>query len=381
MKTKNYSQQWISKEDISAVSTALRSPFLTGGPTVSLFEEKLAEYVGAAHCSAFNSATSALHAACLALGVNSNSLVWTSSISFVASANCAKYCGASVDFVDIDPDTFVLSESKLEAKLKKAKAVNALPDVIVVVHLAGFSANMKEIHRLANIYGFKIIEDASHALSAKYENKKVGSCVYSDVCIFSFHPVKVITTLEGGVATTNDYGLHCKLKLLASHHTEVNNNLNCEPWEYQQTGLGYNFRMNDVQAALGISQLERIQEFKNKRLEIVENYSKSLDTGKIKIQNLACSYVSAYHLFIINLTGQQTKYRRRKLYDSLLSAGYKTNVHYIPIHTQPYYSEIGCYDELENSMNYYGSALSLPLFPTLNKKDVKMICKITNENA
>ena len=378
MSIKNYSQQWINDDDISAVTDALRAPFLTGGPSVEHFERAVAEYVSAKCCIALNSATSALHVACLALGINERSLVWTSSISFVASANCAKYCGAEVDFVDIDPETFVISTTQLASKLKIAKKQNKLPDLLIVVHLGGLSADMKEIHKLSKIYNFRIVEDASHALSALYDGKRVGACHYSDLCVFSFHPVKIITTLEGGVVTTNNPRLCEKLKLLRSHYISPSSAVSAEPWEYEQTGLGYNFRMNDVQAALGISQLSRIEEFKEKRLELAYEYGKLLDLDNISIQKVGDLESSSFHLFIITLNGANLKQRRSNLYKKLLSVGYKTNVHYIPIHTQPYYSSIRAYSDLSNSNNYYTKALSLPLYPSLNKIDVEKIVRSVN---
>lgn len=378
MSIKNYSQQWITDQDVSIVSEALRAPYLTGGPSVEHFEKDIAEYVGSNYCAALNSATSALHAACLAVGIDGESLVWTSSISFVASANCAKYCGAQVDFVDIDPETFVISTAKLASKLAFAKKNNKLPDLLIVVHLGGLSADMKAIKKLADIYKFKIIEDASHALSALYAKKRVGSCQYSDMCVFSFHPVKIITTLEGGVVTTNDHQYYEKIKLLSSHYTKVSYSAISEPWEYEQIGLGYNFRMNDVQASLGISQLKRIDEFKAKRLEIAHEFKSKLDRSKTHSQKIDILEKSSFHLFIINLKGSDITKRRRTLYDTLLENGYKTNVHYIPIHTQPYYKSQSVYTSLENSEAYYQSALSLPIYPNLTSCDVKKICEIVN---
>ena len=378
MSIKNYSQQWINDDDISAVTDALRAPFLTGGPSVEHFEHAVAEYVSAKCCVALNSATSALHVACLALGINERSLVWTSSISFVASANCAKYCGAEVDFVDIDPETFVISTTQLASKLKIAKKQNKLPDLLIVVHLGGLSADMREIHKLSKIYNFRIVEDASHALSALYDGKRVGACHYSDLCVFSFHPVKIITTLEGGVVTTNNPRLCEKLKLLRSHYISPSSAVSAEPWEYEQTGLGYNFRMTDVQATLGSAQLDRIETFKEKRISLVQQYHQLLDFEKFAVQKINNQEISSYHLFIVNLLEQNPRIRRRELYCNLLDAGYKTNVHYAPIHAQPYYAKMRTYQGLGNSIQYYSKALSLPLFPTMEKDDVVKVCQIIN---
>ena len=237
---------------------------------------------------------------------------------------------------------------------------------------------MKAIKELSTIYGFRIIEDASHALSALHDSQKVGACEYSDMCIFSFHPVKIITTLEGGVVTTNNLELNEKVKLLSSHHTEPCKQALSEPWEYQQTGLGYNYRLNDVQASLGLSQLQRIGDFKDKRLELVNDYYNELDSSKISVQKVKKAEESAFHLFIINLNGEDSIRRRRNLFDKLMQVGYKTNVHYIPIHTQPYYSSMRSYFDLSNSLDYYSLALSLPLFPLMEKSDVIKISEVVN---
>lgn len=378
-KLKNYSQQWITQDDIISVKNTMQSSYLTGGPKVTQFEKLICDYTASSYSVAYNSATSALHAACLALGADENSVVWTSSISFIASANCARMCSSTVDFVDINEKDFLLSPSKLEKKLKYASVHNKLPDILIVVHLAGLSVNMVAISKLAKEYKFRVIEDASHALSSTYKGTKVGSCKYSDITIFSFHPVKIITTLEGGVATTNDEHLHKVLRMTGSHYmtTDVYNE-NLEPWEYHQVGLGFNYRMNEVQAALGISQMKRIEEAHSMRVHAVKEYAKLLNMDKVSVQFNDCKENSAHHLYIIQILGSGATEKRRELYYRLLELGYKTNVHYIPIHTQPYYRALGQYSDLNNSTNYYKRALSLPLFPTIEKANLIEIANAVN---
>lgn len=367
-----YGRQCISEEDIQAVNKVLRSDYLTQGGTVTAFEQKVADYCGAKHGVAVNSATSALHLACLALGLKEGGRLWTSSISFVASANCGIYCGAAVDFVDIDRDTFNLCIVSLEKKLKEAELTGDLPDVLVVVHLAGQSCKMKEIKLLCDPYGIKIIEDASHAIGGKYESFPVGSCRYSDITVFSFHPVKIITTAEGGVAVTNSPELAEQMELLRSHGVtrdpvKMEGDSDGE-WYYQQIALGFNYRMTELQAALGCSQMESLDYFVSKREEYALKYNDCLAGLPLALPVVDKDCQSAWHLYIVRLQGDTTEVTRKDLFDYLRQNGVGVNVHYIPIHTQPYYQSLRVYDDLFEAERYYSEALSLPLYPGLGDK-------------
>ncbi|WP_337841109.1 UDP-4-amino-4,6-dideoxy-N-acetyl-beta-L-altrosamine transaminase [Rheinheimera sp.] len=359
-----YGRQSISAEDIQAVTDTLQSDFLTQGPAVPAFEQALAEYCQVPYAVAVNSATSALHLACLALDVQQGDIVWTSPISFVASANCALYCGASIDFVDVDATTGLMSVQALAAKLKLAAAENRLPKVLIPVHLAGHSCAMQEIAQLCLPYNIRIIEDASHAIGARYQQQKVGSCQYSDITVFSFHPVKIITTAEGGLALTKDMTIAARLRLLRSHGitrepddmTEVSHG----PWYYQQIALGLNYRMTDMQAALGLSQFQRLDEFINKRLAVVARYQTLLADLPITLPAEAEDGQSAWHLYIIRLDNEDLRLR---VFEALRKAEIGVNVHYIPIHTQPYYQQLGFqWGDFPQAEIFYSNIISLPMY-------------------
>ena len=365
-----YGRQDISEDDIQAVVDVLRSDYLTQGPVVPTFEKTVANCCGATYAIAVNSATSALHIACLSLGVGPGDWVWTSPITFVASANCALYCGARVDFVDIDPRTYNLSSQALARKLEDAERVGRLPKVVIPVHLCGQACDMQAIHILSQRYGFKIIEDASHAIGGKYKGEPIGNCRYSDITVFSFHPVKIITTAEGGMALTNDPLLAERMSLLRSHGiTRDPDHMSHEPdgpWYYQQIDLGYNYRMTELQAALGLSQIQRLDEFVARRHAIANRYDETLSELPIALPWQHPDTYSAYHLYPIRLPGRGTSNGRRALFDSLRAAGIGVNVHYIPVHTQPYFQKLGftC-GQFPVAEAYYQEAISLPLYPTL----------------
>ena len=371
-----YGRQDINQADIDSVLDVLQSDFLTQGPQVPLFEKKASDYCGSEFGVAVNSATSALHVACLALGLGGGDYFWTSTNSFVASANCGLYCGAKVDFVDIDPRTYNLSAKELEKKLIQAKKNNKLPKIVIPVHFAGQSCNMKKIHSLSQEYGFKIIEDASHAIGGKYLDSLIGSCQYSDITIFSFHPVKIITTAEGGLAITNDERLSDRMRLFRSHGITRNLGLMTNPsegdWYYQQVGLGFNYRMTELQAALGVSQMQRLDEFVTQRHILQKRYDLLLnDLAIIKPYQDQDSY-SALHLYPIQVDLDSFDKSREKIFNELRRLGIGVNVHYIPIHTHPYYQQLGFkVGDFPNSESYYNRAISIPLFHsmTLGQQD------------
>ena len=369
-----YGKQDINQQDIDAVIDVLTSDFLTQGPQVPLFEKAINEVTQSQYAVAVNSATSALHIACLALGVGKGDIVWTSPITFVASANCALYCGASVDFVDIDSETYNLSPIELEKKLQQAKQNNTLPKVVIPVHLAGQSCDMQKIHQLSLEYGFKIIEDAAHAIGGSYENKPIGNCQYSDITVFSFHPVKIVTTGEGGVATTNKKTLALKMQSLRSHGITRDPELMTEKshgeWYYQQLELGYNYRMTDLQAALGVSQLARLKEFINKRKQKADYYSQVLSQLPLTLPQQLDSTESAWHLYIIRLQLNNISKTHRHVFSALRKAGILVNLHYIPIYKQPYHQETLSSDsDYPESEKYYHHAISIPLYANLSEAD------------
>jgi UDP-4-amino-4,6-dideoxy-N-acetyl-beta-L-altrosamine transaminase len=370
-----YGRQSISAEDIQAVVDTLQSDFLTQGPAVPAFEQALAGYCQVPYAVAINSATSALHLACLALDVLQGDIVWTSPISFVASANCALYCGADIDFVDVDATTGLMSVQALATKLQQAAAENRLPKVLIPVHLAGHSCAMQEIAELCKPYNIRIIEDASHAIGGQYQQQKVGSCQYSDLTIFSFHPVKIITSAEGGMAMTKDASIAGKLRLLRSHGitrdpqemTEASHG----PWYYQQIALGLNYRMTDLQAALGLSQSKRLDHFVNRRQEIAGYYHQALANLPISLPAQPDAVFSAYHLFIIRLSDQ---HNRQQIFSYLRAHGIGVNVHYIPIHLQPYYQQLGFKSgDFPAAEIFYQSIISIPMYPDLTQAQLDFI--------
>lgn len=367
-----YGRQDINQADIDAVVEVLRSDFLTQGPAVPAFEKAIASYCDAQHAVAVNSATSALHIACLTLGVGEGDVVWTTPITFVASANCALYCGARVDFVDIDPRTYNMSVACLAEKLAQAEKTGNLPKVVIPVHLCGQPCDMAGIHALGQRYGFKIIEDASHAIGGRYRSEPIGNCRYSDITIFSFHPVKIITTAEGGMAMTNDLQLAKRMQLLRSHGiTRDLDEMTHEPdgpWYYQQIELGYNYRMTDLQAALGLSQMLRLAEYVTKRHTIAKRYDQLLvDLPVIVPWQQADSY-SGLHLYVIRLKLDEIGNSHRQVFESLRAAGVGVNLHYIPVYRQPYYEKLGFKaGYCPEAEHYYAEAISLPMYPQLTE--------------
>ena len=367
-----YGRQEITQADIDAVVGVLQSDFLTQGPQVPLFEKTVAEHVGARHALAVNSATSALHIACLALGLGPGDWLWTTPITFVASANCGLYCGAQVDFVDIDPRTYNLCPQALERKLVAAQAAGRLPKVVVAVHLCGQPCDMATIHALGQRYGFKIIEDASHAIGGKYKGEFIGNSRYSDITVFSFHPVKIITTAEGGMALTNDAELANKMALLRSHGITRNaaqmTHAPDGPWYYQQIDLGFNYRMTELQAALGVSQMARLDDYVARRHALAARYDALLADLPITRPWQHPDSYSGLHLYVIRLQLGQIGKTHRQVFDSLREQGIGVNLHYIPVHTQPYYQQrgfkVGDFPEAER---YYAEAISLPMFQTMSE--------------
>lgn len=379
-----YGRQDITDSDIEAVVEVLRSDFLTQGPAVPAFEKKVADYCKTSHALALNSATSALHVACLALGVGPGDVVWTSPITFVASSNCALYCGATVDFVDIDPKTYNLCPEQLTAKLRDAKRDGTLPKVLVPVHLTGQSCDMEKIHRLSEEYGFRIIEDASHAVGGRYQKDIVGSCRYSDICIFSFHPVKIITSGEGGMALTNDADLAAKIGRLRSHG--ITKDLDCmrksdpEPWYYEQLELGLNYRLTDLQAALGLSQMDRLDRYVSIRNELAARYDELLVDFPLVTPHLSQDCYSSRHLYVIRLKLNLIDITRRQVFESLRKQGVGVQIHYIPVPSQPYYKDMGFSDQnYPNALSYYQEAISLPLYPTMTHEQQDKVVGVLRE--
>jgi UDP-4-amino-4,6-dideoxy-N-acetyl-beta-L-altrosamine transaminase len=369
-----YGKQNISPEDIQAVVDVLNSDYLTQGPVIPLFEEAIKAYCGSEYAVAVNSATSALHIACLALEVAEGDIVWTSPISFVASANCALYCNANVDFVDIHPETYLLSPERLEEKLICAESLGKLPKVVIAVHLAGQSCEMEKIFNLSLRYGFKIIEDASHAIGGRYQDKPIGNCSYSDIVIFSFHPVKIITTGEGGMLTTNSSSLVKSLRSLRTHGitslpSEMKMRELDEVWNYQQIAIGFNYRMTDIQAALGLSQLSRLEKFVDYRNVLANRYNSLLsDLPIVKpYQSPVC--FSSYHLYIIRLKLEQINKTHKQIFTELKELGILVNLHYIPIYRHPYYEAMGFNSGYCNEAeSYFKEAISLPIYYDLSEE-------------
>ena len=369
-----YGQQDITQADIDAVVAVLKSVNLTQGPAITQFEQSVASHTGAQHAVAVSNATAALHIACLALDLGPDDWLWTTPNTFVASANCALYCGAQVDFVDIDPRTYNLCPVKLEAKLIQAEKAGKLPKIVVPVHLTGQPCDMAAIHALGQKYGFKIIEDASHAIGGQYKGEPIGNGRYSDITVFSFHPVKIITTAEGGMALTNSDELATRLGLLRSHGITRDPALMTEPmhgpWYYQQVALGFNYRMTDMQAALGVSQMTRLPEYVKRRHDIAQRYNELLAELPLTLPWQHPDCYSAYHLYVIRLHLDQINATHVQVFEALRAKDIMVNLHYIPVHTQPYYQQMGFkngdYPEAEQ---YYREAISIPMHPTLTDEE------------
>ena len=376
-----YGKQDINQQDIDAVVKVLKSDFLTQGPKVPEFEQALVIQTGAQYALAVNSATSALHIACLALGVGEGDWLWTSPITFVASANCGLYCGAQVDFVDIDPDTYNMCPKRLEEKLIQAKADGKLPKVVVPVHLCGQPCDMQAIGRLAKEYGFNVIEDASHAIGGKYHGKPIGNCEYSDITVFSFHPVKIVTTAEGGAVVTNSQALADQMALLRSHGiTRDPQKMVGEShggWYYQQIDLGFNYRMTELQAALGVTQMSRLQQFITARHRLAERYYQGLKDLPITLPYQLENTYSGLHLFVIRLQLDKIALTHKQVFDALRENGIGVNVHYIPVHTQPYYEKMGFEKgDFPHAERYYQEAISLPMFHTMTNDQQDEVIRV-----
>ncbi len=362
-----YGRQDISQDDIDAVVAVLRSEFITQGPAVELFERTVAAYCGVPHAVAVNSATSALHVACIALGLGPGDRLWTSPNTFLASANAGAYCGAEVDFVDIDPRTYNMSVEALRAKLERADREGRLPRVVVPVHFAGQSCEMAPIGELARRYGFRVIEDASHAMGAAYRGAPVGRCDFADIAVFSFHPVKIVTSGEGGVATTRDPELAGRMRLVRSHGMTRDPAQMTRapegPWDYEQIALGYNYRITDIQAALGASQMKRISDFVARRREIAERYDREFEGLPLVRPWQHPDTASSWHLYVVLVDPD----RRRRAFEGLRAAGIGVNVHYVPVHTQPFYRERFGFaaGDFANAEAYYARAISLPMYAAL----------------
>jgi UDP-4-amino-4,6-dideoxy-N-acetyl-beta-L-altrosamine transaminase len=388
-----YGRQEISQCDIDAVTAVLRSDFLTQGPAVPRFEQAVAAYCGATDAVAVNSATSALHIACLALDLGPGDWLWTSPITFVASANCALYCGARIDFVDINPRTYNLDVERLAEKLALAEKAGRLPKIVVPVHLCGQSCDMARIRRLSRQYGFKIIEDASHAIGGKYRNDEsqpgmlepIGSCRFSDIAIFSFHPVKIVTTAEGGMALTNDPTFADRMRRYRSHGIinepgKMQSRPADEIWNYHQTDLGYNYRMTDIQAALGSSQMTRLDDFVAKRHIMAQRYDESLADLPLCTPWQDPDCYSSYHLYPIRLSLRECGIKQRDIYSKLQAAGIGVNLHYIPVYRQPYYEAMGFEPGYcPEAERYFREALTIPLYPTLPATDQEKVIHVLHE--
>ncbi|OAM92854.1 UDP-4-amino-4,6-dideoxy-N-acetyl-beta-L-altrosamine transaminase [Pelosinus fermentans] len=384
MKSIPYGRQDVNQADIEAVIEVLRSDWLTQGPTLERFEQKVAEYCGAKYAVAVNSATSALHIACMAAGLGLNDILWTSPNTFVASANCGRYCGAVVDFVDIDFRTYNMSVEKLEQKLALAKEQHKLPKVVIPVHFSGQSCEMDRISILAKEYGFTVIEDASHAIGSRYKGQEVGCGAYSDMTIFSFHPVKIVTTAEGGMVLTNKQELYERLIQFRSHGITRKQELMTEEahgsWYYQQLDLGYNYRMTDIQAALGLSQMDRLDEFVMRRQGIAEKYNEKLQGLPIVLPWQHPDTYSAYHLYVICLEEDKITKTHKRVFEELRQAGIGVNLHYIPVHTQPYYRELGFdWGDFPVSEYYYQTAISIPMYSAMTDADQDYVIKTLKE--
>lgn len=369
-----YGKQSIDENDIDAVVEVLKSDFLTQGPAIEKFEKCVAEYCGAKYAVAVTSATAALHISCLSAGLGKDDILWTSPITFTASANCGRYCGADVDFVDIDPSTYNMSIAELE---KKLQAAEIKPRVVVPVHLAGQSCEMDKIYKLSQKYGFKVIEDASHAIGADYKETKVGCCKYSDMTVFSFHPVKIVTTGEGGMVLTNDKDLYEKLVYGITRDPKLMTGIADGPWYYQQIDLGFNYRMTDMQAALGYSQMQKVDEFVSKRRYLVKRYNELLkNINGIQLPDQNEDTKSSWHLYVVRVDFSKISKTKNQIFAEMKEKGICLNLHYIPVHTQPYYENLGFKGgDFPNSEKYYEEAFTLPLYYALTDEQQDHIVK------
>lgn len=375
-----YGRQSISEEDIKAVVDVLRSDYLTQGPEVPKFEQAVCAHTGTSYAVATNSGTSSLHLACLSLGLGPGDILWTSPITFVATANCALYCGATIDFVDIDPHTFNMSIAALETKLKRAEKEGTLPKIVIPVHMCGLSCDMEAIANLSKQYGFHVIEDACHAIGGQYKSHPIGSCLFSDITVFSFHPVKIITTAEGGMAVTNDKNLANKMALLRSHgitrNTAKMTHASDGPWYYQQMELGYNYRMTDIQAALGGSQLKKLNDFVSRRQQIALHYNHLLSKLPVQPQLHSDTCYSSMHLYVIRIQSKKVKKLHIQVFEEMRTAGIGVNLHYIPVHTQPYFHAMGFKEgDFPKAEQYYAEAISLPLYPDLKYEQLERVAE------
>lgn len=373
-----YGQQEITQADIDAVVTVLKSINLTQGPNITEFEQSVLEHTGGGYAVAVNSATSALHIACLALDLGPGDTLWTTPNTFVASSNCALYCGAQVDFVDIDPRTYNICAVKLEEKLRIARQLGKLPKIVVPVHLTGQPCDMEAIYGLSLEYGFRIIEDASHAIGAKYRNEHIGSCRYSDITVFSFHPVKIITTAEGGMAVTNQKRLADRMGLFRSHGITRDPALMTQEmdgsWYYQQVELGYNYRITDIQAALGISQMRRLAQYIERRRALAARYDSLLADLPLQLPWQHPDSLSAYHLYVIRLKLDKISLTHAQVFENLREKNIMVNLHYIPVHTQPYYQKMGFQTgDFPAAEQYYAEAISIPLHPSLSDSEQDIV--------
>ena len=379
-----YGQQDIIQADIDAVIAVLKSVNLTQGPTITQFEQSVMVHTGAQHAVAVSNATAALHIACLALDLGPGDWLWTTPNTFVASANCALYCGAKVDFVDIDPQTYNLCPKKLEEKLVAAEKAGKLPKIVVPVHLTGQPCDMAAIHALGQKYGFKIIEDASHAIGGQYKGEPIGNCRYSDITVFSFHPVKIITTAEGGMALTNSAELATRLGLLRSHGITRDPALMTEPmhgsWYYQQVALGFNYRMTDMQAALGVSQMTRLPDYVKRRHAIAQRYNELLAELPLTLPWQHPDSYSAFHLYVVRLQLDKISVTHRQVFEALRTRDILVNLHYIPVHTQPYYQKMGFKQgDYPDAEQYYREAISIPMHVNLTDEELQFVVSSLRE--
>jgi len=374
-----YGRQEITEADISEVEKVLRSDFLTQGPAVPRFEKSVADYCGASHAIAVNSATSALHIACLALDLGPGDWLWTSPNTFVASANCGRYCSADIDFVDIDPKTYNMSVDALSEKLIHAEKLGKLPKIVVPVHFAGQPCDMPSIYDLSKRYGFKIIEDASHAIGASYNQVKVGSCAHSDITVFSFHPVKIITSAEGGMALTNDKDICDKISRLRTHgitndKTKMEDRPKDEIWNYQQIDLGFNYRMNDIQAALGLNQMKRLDEYVKRRHKLAKYYDIELKDLSLTLPWQTTDFYSSYHLYPILVKNDSDSKIQKHIFEELRKNDIGVNLHYTPVHRHPYYKNLGFKkDDFPVAEKFHKEVISIPMYPTLQDEHKKHV--------